>query len=289
MSLKELTKYLNNPLNLKRLSIAKIQELIQSHPSFPALYHLLAEKTADLPEPERREIILNIATHTPNRALLFQQLFGKKGIDREVRSLLRTVNAPKKTHGKKQPKEKDAPIVQKEAAQIKEVKEDVKVEKVKSLKEQKPKGLEEEKVSSFANWLSGMSMETLAPVDPELKTEAIKTVKPIAPEAKERVEKAPKKQVAKNKAKAASTPKTSKAKRSAKKVKKPKKKDKVQNIIDQSVVEGSETISETLAMLLARQGYHDKAIRMYEKLSLNNPQKSALFAEQIEKIRNKKK
>lgn len=42
--------------------------------------------------------------------------------------------------------------------------------------------------------------------------------------------------------------------------------------------------SETLAKLLAHQGYHDKAIAMYQQLSLDIPEKSRYFADQIKKL-----
>lgn len=45
--------------------------------------------------------------------------------------------------------------------------------------------------------------------------------------------------------------------------------------------------SESLANLLAEQGYHKKAIDMYKKLSLIIPEKSTYFATQIEKIKRK--
>lgn len=43
-------------------------------------------------------------------------------------------------------------------------------------------------------------------------------------------------------------------------------------------------ISESLAKLLAKQGKTDKAIEMYKKLSLRNPEKSAYFADLIKEI-----
>jgi hypothetical protein len=51
-----------------------------------------------------------------------------------------------------------------------------------------------------------------------------------------------------------------------------------------SVEENSGIISETLARLLAIQGKKDKAIIIYQKLMLKNPQKSSYFAAQIEKL-----
>lgn len=44
-------------------------------------------------------------------------------------------------------------------------------------------------------------------------------------------------------------------------------------------------ISEALADILSRQGKGDKAIDMYKKLSLRNPEKSSYFAQKIENLR----
>lgn len=48
-----------------------------------------------------------------------------------------------------------------------------------------------------------------------------------------------------------------------------------------------EIVSETLAQLYYKQGYFDKALKMYEKLILKYPEKSIYFASSIQEIKNK--
>ena len=73
--------------------------------------------------------------------------------------------------------------------------------------------------------------------------------------------------------------------------KKKRKKKKAKSILDKniknSVEEKEEIASETLARLFEQQGHYKKALKMYEKLSLINPQKSSFFAPLIENLKNK--
>jgi len=50
-------------------------------------------------------------------------------------------------------------------------------------------------------------------------------------------------------------------------------------------IERREVITETMADVLAKQGMREKATEMYRKLSLLEPEKSAYFAEKIEKLK----
>ncbi len=66
---------------------------------------------------------------------------------------------------------------------------------------------------------------------------------------------------------------------------KPQPKAKVQQPLS---AEKEDFVSETLAHIYARQGYYDRAIEVFEKLSLKYPEKNIYFAGQIEKIKKLK-
>ena len=72
-------------------------------------------------------------------------------------------------------------------------------------------------------------------------------------------------------------------------LKKKKKKSKLQKKIDASLQDHKNIASEPLAKLYKKQGFYKKSLRMYEQLSLINPEKSGFFAPLIEELKNKLK
>jgi hypothetical protein len=61
--------------------------------------------------------------------------------------------------------------------------------------------------------------------------------------------------------------------------------EKIQQLADHSISEG-EVVTETMAEVWLKQGNKEKAIEIYNKLSLLNPDKSAYFASRAEQLKN---
>ena len=120
-----------------------------------------------------------------------------------------------------------------------------------------------------------VSLEDILREDEENQIDAI--IEEEIAEEKKKKEKKKKKQKQKNKKE-----ETKNKKDSGKKKK--KKKRKIIDIAKKSIQNNDDILSETLAELLVKQGSRKKAIQMYERLSLIFPEKSAFFAEKIEKI-----
>ena len=68
----------------------------------------------------------------------------------------------------------------------------------------------------------------------------------------------------------------------------PEKHDGAFNYGKTSLIEDKQLISETLAMVYAKQGHLNKAIKIYKKLGLLFPEKNCYFATQIKGLKDRK-
>jgi len=59
-----------------------------------------------------------------------------------------------------------------------------------------------------------------------------------------------------------------------------------ENLAEKNLLSPEEIGTETLAMIFLNQGLHEKALDIYQKLSLRFPEKSSYFAEKINTIKN---
>ena len=175
--------------------------------------------------------------------------------DKNAKPLLKT---KKSTKSIKLKVEKEAESEKKDKTEKKAKKNTFKKKKV-----EKTNNKQDVKQDSFTSWLNSLKNRE-ATVDQEFTVKSA-IAKPL------------------KKAKKASKFSNKKKVKSEKKLN--TKKKALKQKISTSIMSKEDIATKTLAQLYAEQGYNKKAITIYERLSLKNPEKSSFFADQIEKLK----
>jgi hypothetical protein len=158
---------------------------------------------------------------------------------------------------------------------------------IESIDDQIKKTVEDDpSLSAYVNWLKVLNhKQHLNISDYEKKKKMKKKSKKEKPE-KDNEDRKDRTKTAKKLLKKSKKMEKDLVKKQEKSKKKTKKKSELSTIIEGSLKKTPTVITETYADLLAKQGYIDQSIEMFEKLSLLIPEKSTYFAAKILKLKN---
>lgn len=289
----QLNRFLANPSAMNAEDLKVIQEYKEKYAYSPVFAALYAKVLHNLKDLKYDEALRDAAIILPERSVLYHLIY-KEPLQEKITSVQETVNEPSEKEVvieqetidqlEKQVKEEFTEVDE----ETKELEQDVLIEAINStiqldvdqlldeevsdsiedwsastIVSEDKKEKEEQQVSSpskFSDWLFAMKGATD-------KTEKEEEKQPSLMSSKELIDKFIKS--------------------------KPRKidvsKDPVtpQEMGKLSLVEDEGFVTETLAEIYAKQGKYQKAIKIYEQLSLNNPEKKVFFASRIRFLREK--
>jgi hypothetical protein len=298
--------------HLSDLSIEEIESMVKVYPFAQIAHLLLAKKSQILAHPEFNRRLLFASAHHADRAWLYERM---NQSELEIKSLKKDKKESNKAKSKKTAKIV-SPVSTLEEKPIKSKKQKPKKVSKKSAEKKVKKTKSIIKTSSTKN-ISGVKAKKKQLTKPEaqrIEKEILISKVSDKPAVSEK--------------KPLDNLKASLARKKKSKLKKPESSTqskeqvsqesesiseftswllsldkKYAESIDNSMAENEiadvnnfettqnkkEIISEPLADLLAEQGHIEKAINMYEKLSLLNPSKSVYFARKIENLKKNNK
>lgn len=305
---KGLAYYLKNPEQIQELDETQLAELVSRYPYCQSLLWMHARHTLDHHGSEATKKIQKAAAQSNDLVFLRHQLLRNEATlnavgkqwqkELEAHELLANSKGKDKVDLQATPIRHDtddkALVVSKEAKVTKEEKSEVKVFSTKEVAEKKgelstdSKEIIENNDTMSDQQDSNMRKEE-TPINPSKKKvvdQALGEMQSdlsefsrwlMGQKLEEEIEEVEEKET---------TSSSTVIKKKGKKKKSKKKKSKLQKLIDHSIIEKEEVVTETYADLVADQGHVDKAIELYEKLKLKIPEKSSYFARKIEELKN---
>lgn len=273
--------YLSNPTKVLPGASRDLENILELYPYFQGahiLYALTLNSTNDI---RFNEALRNAALHTGNRKVLFQFLHAPAQLKSEEKKdvveislpvseeVISDIQAPSESEEKSSLKDEIVNCNQVESVIAEERSEvDIQAELVET-----PKILDSQDSSnpiigkhSFSDWLKTIQANKIAP-EQEVPKRIIEKDDVKEVDKEELIEKFIKTEP---------------------RISKPAKAEFFSPIqmAKKSVEDSDDIVSETLANIYAAQGNPTRAIRIYQKLSLLNPDKSGYFAALIQKLEN---
>jgi len=266
MQIENFYKYVDNPNLLNKLSVTDLEQLVGEAPFFQSAWMMLAKAKKE--NSDYHAALGNAAARVYNREQLFDFIYAPIE-EQEV-----VIETKKNKVAKVEQKPKSIPKAKPVAEPVKSI-----------VKEEKPKIVSAEKPQA----LKPMVKES----GEELKSK--EELRNVVKERLQEIEKAKAIEKDKENAKLETTSQKQKTKEDIIEsfikgnpvISKPRDAEYKEEIevAKKSLVEKYDFVSETLAEINLKQGHAEKAIKIYEKLSLKYPEKSSYFAAQIKKVK----
>jgi len=271
--------YLSNPTNVSPDAGRDLESILDLYPYFQGAHILYALTLNSNNDIRFNEALRNAALHTGNRKVLFQFLHESpqtKTIEKEAEPEI-TLTATEEENSKVDTNSDPEDELKRED----EIEEQVEIAPIQEQTETDKQDAQEEKPKTFITQETPIPLIGKHSFSDWLKTIQTKKTNPEMEASVTANERADYNVVDKEEL-------IEKFIKTEPRISKPAKAEFFSPIImaKKSVEDSDDIVSETLAKIYAEQGNPSRAIRIYQKLSLLNPDKSGYFAALIQKLEN---
>jgi hypothetical protein len=295
-----LISLINNPFSVSEEQEKALENLQNDYPYCQSISLLLAKSYHNNESISFEKQLKNTAISVPNRNVLYELIHSEQAVKGEVSKTIVVEKEPEVI--------KEVEVVEEEKVIELEISKKQKLESfVKQKQEEREKGTQDKQSKELDNLIISGAMSSVVLLDEEIEV------------------KKPEKEIIKEEKKEVKSPQTfydwlapNEVKESVKEPEsvKPSVEDMVDKFIEErkknnehirlnkgtdeakkfysplevaknSLMDKDDFVTETLARIYEGQGLNEKAIVVYEKLSLKNPEKSSYFATLIEKLKQK--
>lgn len=265
MTKERFIELLNDPERLSNISYEELKTIVLAYPYAHALRYLLAIKANQISHPEAARTLAEAAAYSLDRKRLFQ-LLAPPHLAPQAQAQTEQVLQLKSIESVKQALEALSPVPRATAETSAEKTQTIESESIIPFASPAPAivpqpAAEPAAFSNFSGWMAQFTPPTLplTQIQPENLAQEADDLEDLAEEP---------------------TPPPAKQGRVP-------QHPEAQRLAERSVSENQDLVTETLARLYIAQGHREKAIKMYQRLILKYPEKSANFAAEIEKLKNK--